>query len=120
MQSRYELQVLDSFGLASTYQDCGALYKVARPKVNACLPPTKWQTYDITFRAERLDQDGKVKEPAVITVVHNGITIHDQQKLPPKGKGPANGIRKGPLLLQDHHNPVRYRNIWVVETPEGK
>ncbi len=119
LQGRYEVQVLDSFGLAPTYRDCGALYKVAAPKVNACLPPSKWQTYDIEFRASRLDEDGNEIEPASISVRQNGIVIHDKQKLPRKGKGPKASVRKGALLLQDHDNPVRYRNIWAVEETVG-
>jgi hypothetical protein len=106
----YEVQVLDSFGLTHTSGDCGGLYNIARAKVNACLPPEVWQTYDITFRAPRLDEKGEVKELPRITVVHNGVKIHDEQEI-----RMARHRAKGPLQLQDHGHPIQFRNIWVVE-----
>ncbi|MBN2139042.1 MAG: DUF1080 domain-containing protein [Sedimentisphaerales bacterium] len=106
----YEVQILDSFGLVHTSGDCGGLYNLARAKVNASLPPEVWQTYDITFRAARLDDNGDVKEHPRITVIHNGIKIHDNQEIP------RNRHRtKGPFQLQDHGHPIQFRNIWVVE-----
>jgi len=120
IQGRYEVQVLDSFGLKAGQGDCGAIYGVAPPKVNASLPPLRWQTYDIEFRAARMDARGKLTHTPVITVVHNGVKIHDKVKLP----GPTGGasgkthMPEGPIRIQDHHHPVRYRNIWLVELPE--
>jgi hypothetical protein len=106
----YEVQVLDSFGIVHTSGDCGGIYNVARAKVNACLPPETWQTYDISFRAARLDEKGKVKELPRITVVHNGVKIHDNVEIP------KNRHRtKGPIQLQDHKHNIEFRNIWLVE-----
>jgi len=106
----YEVQVLDSFGLVHTSGDCGGIYNVARARVNACLPPETWQTYDITFRAPRLEANGEVKELPRITVIHNGVKIHDELEIPM-----ARHRAKGPIQLQDHSHPIQYRNIWVVE-----
>jgi len=120
VMDRYEVQVLDSFGLVSRPNDCGAVYAVAAPRVNACLPPLRWQTYDIVFRAARFGPDGKsvVKQPT-ITVRHNGRLIHENAPVPrttPGGGGSNLGHGKtGPLMLQDHSNPLRFRNIWAVE-----
>jgi len=110
LADRYEVQVLDSFGLTHTCGDCGGLYNVARATVNACLPPEVWQAYDITFRAPRLDGNGEVKELPRITVLHNGVKIHDDVEIP------MNRHRaKGPIQLQDHGHKIQYRNIWVLE-----
>ena len=107
---QYEVQVLDSFGLVETSGDCGSLYNIARPRVNASLPPEVWQTYDITFRAPRMDASGKVTELPRITVIHNGVKIHDNLEIT------MNRHRaKGPLQLQDHGHKIQFRNIWVVE-----
>jgi hypothetical protein len=110
LADHYEVQVLDSFGLTHTSGDCGGLYGIARARVNASLPPETWQTYDITFEPAKLDDSGKVVEQAKITVLHNGITIHDRQEIPDKKHR-----LKGPLHLQDHGHPIQFRNIWVVE-----
>ncbi len=116
LQNRYEVQVLDSFGLDTASNECGGIYKVAVPKVNASLPPLHWQTYDISFKAPRLDADGSVKKFARMTVRHNGILIHDDVEIPhPTGGGAEDVAALGPVKLQDHGNPVRYRNIWLVE-----
>jgi hypothetical protein len=106
----YEVQVLDSFGLVDTSGDCGALYNVARPRVNASLPPETWQTYDITFRAARMDASGKVTELPRVTVIHNGVKIQDNLEIPM-----ARHRAKGPLQLQDHGHKIQFRNIWLVE-----
>ena len=76
VQGRYEVQVLDSYGLKSKDNDCGGIYSVAAPLVNACKAPTVWQSYDIEFHAPKCE-DGKKTEPAVMTVYHNGVKIHD-------------------------------------------
>lgn len=106
----YEVQILDSFGLVHTSGDCGGIYNVARAKVNACLPPETWQTYDITFRAPRLDANGNVTEKPRITVIHNGWKIQDDLEIPK-----ARPREKGQLQLQDHKHPIQFRNIWLVE-----
>jgi hypothetical protein len=112
---RYEVQVLDSFGLEGKDNECGGIYKIAAPRVNACLPPTEWQTYDIIFQTAQLDGKGKKIKNAVITIQHNGITIHDHLELTGVTGGAlkSDEPNRGPLMLQDHHNPVQYRNIWV-------
>ena len=116
VQSRYEIQVLDSFGLDGADNECGGIYKVARPAVNMCFPPLEWQTYDIEFKAARYDANGKKTANARITVKHNGVVIHDDLELPSSTPGRhREGPEKDSLYLQGHGNPVVYRNIWVVE-----
>ena len=121
----YEIQVLDSFGLVPSMGDCGAIYDQTRPRVNANFPPEHWQTYDISFRAPRLNADGSVKEKARVTVELNGIKVQDNSTIEgataghQPGKPPAN-IASGPLQLQDHGNRVRYRNVWLVELKDGQ
>jgi len=112
MQERYEVQVLDSYGLEGEDNECGGIYKIGAPLVNMCAPPTQWQTYDITFYAP-----GAEKTNARMTVVHNGVTIHDNISLPkPTGGALDSDVTKtGGIYLQDHGNPVQYRNIWLIE-----
>ena len=108
----YEVQVLDSFGLVHTSGDCGGLYNLKRADFNASLPPETWQTYDIEFRAPRLNSDGSVAEHARITVRHNGARIHNNVEIP----RPEDQVRAtGPIQLQDHGHPIQYRNIWLVK-----
>jgi hypothetical protein len=116
LQNRYELQVLDSFGLTGTDTECGAFYTLRGPGVNMCFPPLSWQTYDIDFKAARFDDTGKKTAKALVTVQHNGVPIFDKLEL--RGSTPggqAEADTPGPIQLQDHGDPVRYRNIWVVE-----
>lgn len=117
LQARYEVQVLDSFGLAGKHNECGGIYTIKDPDVNMCFPPLQWQTYDIDFTAAKFDKEGKKTANARITVRHNGVLIHENVELPkrttasPLAEGPTPGF----LHLQDHSNPVRYRNIWAVK-----
>ncbi|MCG8585850.1 MAG: DUF1080 domain-containing protein [Pirellulales bacterium] len=117
MQGRYEVQMLDSFGLEGKHNECGGIYSVKDPDINMCFPPLTWQTYDIDFTAAKFDDAGKKIKDAQMTVKHNGVVIHKDVKLPNKTTAaPVNeGAAPGPLYLQNHGNPVRYRNIWVVE-----
>ncbi len=115
IQGRYECQVLDSFGLEGENNECGGIYQIARPKLNACFPPLSWQTYDIDFTAAKFEGDKKVAN-ARVTIRHNGIVIQDNLELP-KGTPGKNPEGPGPdvIYLQGHGNPVVYRNIWVVK-----
>jgi hypothetical protein len=116
IQGRYELQVLDSFGLAGENNECGGIYSISKPKVNACFPPLTWQTYDIDFTAAKYDSDGKKIENARTTIRQNGILIHDDLELPNHTPGKhAEADSPQSLYLQGHGNPVVYRNIWVVQ-----
>jgi hypothetical protein len=108
-QGRYEIQVLDSFGLDSKKDDCAAIYGETPPSLNMCHPPLTWQTYDVVYKAARFDKDGKVLAQPRITVLHNGVKVHDDVEI----KGKANSAA-GPLHLSEHGNPVVYRNIWIV------
>jgi hypothetical protein len=122
----YEIQVLDSYQ-NKTYADgeASAVYGQFPPQVNASRPPGEWQTYDIIFHSPRFDKDGKVLHPARVTVLHNGVLVQDNVELsgptahhdrPPYKPTPD----KLPLSLQDHGNPVRFRNIWIRELGEGQ
>ncbi len=117
VQGRYEVQMLDSFGLQGKNNECGGIYETRDPDVNMCFPPLTWQTYDIDFTAAVYDDDGKVAKKPRMTVRHNGVVVHRDVELPKTTRasrvkaGPTNG----PIYLQNHGNPVRYRNIWVVE-----
>lgn len=116
LQSRYEVQVLDSFGLEGVENECGALYRYKRPDVNMCLPPLSWQTYDIQFTSPRFDEEGNKVRNARLTVWHNGVLIHNDFEIERKtGAGKEETPRLFPIRLQDHGNPVRFRNIWIRE-----
>ena len=133
LANRYEVQVLDSFH-NTTYFDgqCGAIYKQSPPMVNACKKPGEWQTYDIIFESPRFAADGKLAKPGYVTVIHNGAVVHNHFEL--QGgtfyDQPAHYERhpeRQPIRLQNHGNPVKFRNIWLREIkaiegkkPEGK
>ena len=116
IQSRYECQVLDSFGLEGEENECGGIYSISKPAVNMCFPPLSWQTYDIDFTAARYDENGKKTSNARVTIKHNGVVIHDELELPQgtPGRHPE-GPEPDSVFLQDHGNPVAFRNLWVVE-----
>lgn len=116
MQGRYEVQILDSFGLSGENNECGGIYTIAKPSVNMCLPPLAWQTYDVDYSAAKYDGDKKTAN-AKMTVRHNGIVIHENVELPKATTAApvAEGPETGPIYIQDHGNPIRFRNIWLVE-----
>jgi hypothetical protein len=124
----YEIQVLDSYE-NKTYFDgqAGAIYKQTPPMVNATKPPGTWNVYDIVWTAPRFNDDGSLKSPAYITALHNGVLILNHFELlgdnpfqrPPEYKKHADRL---PIRLQDHGNPMRFRNIWIreIKPAEGK
>jgi hypothetical protein len=121
LQGRYEVQVLDSYNNTTYFHgQAGAIYKQHAPLVNACRKPGEWQYYDIIFHAPRFDGDGKLTKAATVTVLHNGVLVQDHTEI--LGTSSHVGAPKytahepkQQLVLQDHHNPVRYRNIWIRE-----
>lgn len=122
LQRRYEIQILDSFGLPPKDNECGSLYTVKAPDKNVCKQPGEWQSYDITFHAARFEGQGKnakkVKN-ARITVWQNGVLIHSDVEIPNKtGAGQPEGPEPGPILLQEHGSEVMFRNIRIVPLDE--
>ena len=118
LMDRYEIQVLDSYRNV-TYADgqCAAVYGQSPPLVNACRGPGEWQSYDIIFSAPQFADDGSLAAPARVTVIHNGIVVHDNQEIlgntSHKSLPGYNAHGPAPIELQDHGNPMRFRNIWV-------
>lgn len=117
LQDRYEVQVLDSFGLKGENNECGGIYTKHKPRYNMCFSPLTWQTYDIDFTAARWDGDGKKLANAKLTVRHNGVLIHENAEVDSAttAAGRKDGPGPGPIQLQNHGTPVVYRNIWLVE-----
>jgi Domain of Unknown Function (DUF1080) len=129
----YEVQVLDSYH-ALTYPDgqAGAIYGQMPPLVNACLPPGEWQTYDILFESPRWNEQGELVKKAVVTVIQNGVVVQDHYELtgctdgiggvPWKSLGNYNRKHAPEMFveLQDHNNPVRFRNIWIRSLHHGE
>lgn len=121
LMGKYEVQVLDSYENETYYNgQAGSIYKQHIPLVNACTAPGTWQTYDIFFTAPRFNADSTLNKPGYITVVQNGVLVQNHVEL----KGPTEYIGKPvykyhaeklPLMLQDHNNPVSFRNIWIRE-----
>jgi hypothetical protein len=116
IQQRYEVQILNSHGVApddykASY--CASLYRLKKPDRLACKKPGEWQSYEIVFRAARFDGDKKI-ENARITVYHNEQLVHDDFAIPRKtGAGQKEGPEPKPIKLQGHNNPVRFRNVWI-------
>ncbi len=117
LNDQYECQILDSFGLTGENNECGGFYTLAKPRINMCLPPLAWQTYDVDFTAARFDESGKKVKGAIVTLKQNGVVVHDNLELPKNtpGGGTSDESKAGAIYLQDHGNPVNFRNIWIVE-----
>jgi hypothetical protein len=114
IQRRYEVQILDSYGLQPAKNGCGAIYKIKAPDKNVSKRPLEWQCFDILFRAPRWE-DGKKVEGARITVLQNNVVIHNNVLIPDKtGAGQPEGLEPGPIKLQEHGSPIQFRNIWIV------
>ena len=120
LMGQYEVQVLDSYN-NRTYSNgqAGSIYKQHMPLVNASRPPGEWQTYDIIFKAPRFNEDGSVASPAYFTVLHNGVLVQNNVEVKGitvhSGKPYYKKHDKEPITLQDHGNPIEFRNIWVRE-----
>lgn len=117
LQGRYEVQILDSFGLEGKNNEAGGIYEISDPSQNMCFPPLSWQTYDIDYTAAKFDADGNKIENARITVAHNGVIVQRDVELPRATRAAPvkEGPEPGPIYLQNHGNPIRFRNIWLIE-----
>lgn len=115
----YETQILDSFGLYGRDNECGGIYKIREPDSNAAYPAGLWQTYDFDFTAPRFDAAGTKTADARMTVRLNGILVHRDVAVPKPTAG-GKEAAEGPIVLQDHGNPVQFKNIWVVRRNEPK
>lgn len=117
MQARYETQILDSFGLSGEHNECGGIYSIKKPDLNMCYPPLSWQTYDVDFTAAKFGEDGKKTANARMTVRLNGVVVHENVDLPKSTTASPlkEGAEPGPIYLQNHGNPIRFQNIWIVK-----
>ncbi len=116
LQQRYEIQILDSFGIIMGVHDCGVLYAQVTPKINMCFPPLTWQTYDIDFTAARFDDAGKRTKPGRVTVKLNGVVIIDDAEIKGStGGGNPESPEPGGIYLQAHGHPAFFKNVWIVE-----
>lgn len=119
LMDHYEIQVLDSYDNKTYYHgQAGSVYKQHAPLVNASRKPGEWQTYDIVFHAPRFDEQGKVVDRARVTVFHNGVLIQNNAEIYGNTYNDRPALYtphppEQPLTLQDHANPIRYRNIWI-------
>jgi hypothetical protein len=120
---RWETQILDSFGLDGKDNECGGIYSISKPQLNMCLPPLAWQTYDVDFIPAKFDESGKRTAWPRITVHLNGVLVHQDLELNKDftTSAPIHHPLKdttGPIFLQEHGNPVAFRNIWIVPDPQ--
>ena len=116
----YEIQIIDSYGDAPVKENpCGAIYEQYHPRVNASKAVGEWQTYDIIFRAPRFDENGAVSEYPRMTLLHNGLPVHNNLVMPRLTGAPLTDemVAEGPLVLQDHNCPVSFRNVWICKLP---
>lgn len=119
LMERYEVQILDSYDNRTYFHgQAGSIYKQHAPLVNASRRPGEWQTYDIVFRAPRFDEQGKVIDRARVTVLHNGVLIQNNAEIYGITYNDRPALytahsQQEPLRLQDHGNPMRFRNIWI-------
>lgn len=121
LQSRYEVQILDSFAQLPKFNGASSLYRTKSPDINMCFPPLVWQTYDIIFTAPRWASDGSKLRNARITVWYNGVKTQDNFEIPNKtGAGQEEQPTLLPIRLQDHRDPVVFRNIWVIDRGESQ
>lgn len=121
IQQRYEVQILDAFTNEPAKNEIGALYRQQEPDMNMAYPPMQWQTYDIEFTAARFGEDGKTKTAnAKVTVFLNGVAVHYNREIKNKtGAGKPEGPNPLPILFQNHRDPVRFRNMWIVLKDEA-
>ena len=114
LQRRYEIQIINSHGRKPSRGGCGAIYGIKAIDHNVVKPLGEWQSYHITFRAPRWDGDKKI-ENARISLVFNGVKVHDSVEVPRKtGSGRPESPQQGPIYLQHHGNKVVFRNIWLL------
>jgi len=120
LNGRHEIQILDSFGLVGGEDDCGAIYRNKRPDINMTLPPLTWQTFDINYTAPVFNAKGKKTDNAVVTVLHNGVSIHDEVEIDGQTglHAPEESDHLMALKLQNHGNPVVFRNVWIAPLHE--
>ena len=126
IRDKYEIQIVDSFGWTfinrrfernSWVGRCGGIEELLPPDINMSYPPLSWQTYDVDYVMPRYKENGKQVSPPMMSVRHNGVLIHNRRVLPPESKVRADRDA-GRLYLQDHHDRVVFRNIWVIEAGE--